>query len=177
MTQEQLIEILGKRRPGTMIRITYKTEPKPTAGAIRDNIRVTKIVETTVRWGCKYSNLKSVKAKKAEEERLIATGEISVKAAQKQPWWNWIPGYENILKSNISSGIQYFTLQPIPKGNHTRVQYFVNGRGISKTDLQELRVVQPSYWKTEIPDIFDIKIENILSIKSKKQNKIIYKEA
>lgn len=166
MTTQELIKELSTRRKGTMLRITYKTSPPLTAVAKRDNITVVKIVETTVRWGCAYGNLRSIKAKKAEQERLIASGEIPMKIS-RDPWWNWKAGQENIIKENVSSDMEYLTVQPITKGGNVRVSYFVNGHETNKTELLGMEIIQKSYWNSDPIDIYDIKIPNIISIKAK----------
>ena len=65
MPYETLFEVVKSIRPGTMARISYKTELPLKAEFRKQGYGLIKVVETTARFGVKYSNLKSVIAKRS----------------------------------------------------------------------------------------------------------------
>ena len=172
MTYQELMQQLKTRQKGSLIRITYQTTPPLTATARRDGFSVTKIVETTVRWGCNYSHLKAVQQKRSEQEALIAAGEIPAVSSTRPPWWRWKVGNENIIKQHLKldenqQRTEYLTVQTLPKGGYPKAKYLLNGHPVSKTELVGMNIVQNSYWNNDNIETYDIKLQNIIAIKPK----------
>ena len=61
MKYEQVINELNTRRKGTLISVSYKSEPTLTAQAKKSGIKVEKYTTTTARIGVTYANIKAVK--------------------------------------------------------------------------------------------------------------------
>lgn len=158
MNYLELKQELEKRKKGTIISLTYKTEPTLNAVAKKLGIKLEKITTTTARFGVNYSNIKAVKEQR-EQDRING-----IERQQKTSWWTWKD--KNIIKQNINNGNEYLTLT-ISKKAKPKVKYLLNGQEITKKDLQDKNIVVNSYWnKAEIQQ-YDININNIISIKAK----------
>ena len=158
MNYLELKQELEKRKRGTIISLTYKTEPTLNAVAKKLGIKLEKITTTTARFGVNYNNIKAVKEQR-EQDRING-----IERQQKASWWTWKD--KNLIKQNINNGNEYLTLTRSNKAK-PKVKYLLNGQEISKKDLQDKNLVVNSYWnKTEIQQ-YDININNIISIKAK----------
>ena len=158
MNYLELKQELEKRKKGTIISLTYKTEPTLNAVAKKLGIKLEKITTTTARFGVNYNNIKAVKEQR-EQDRING-----IERQQKASWWTWKD--KNLIKQNINNGNEYLTLTTSKK-TKPKVKYLLNGQEISKKDLQDKNLVVNSYWnKTEIQQ-YDININNIISIKAK----------
>lgn len=158
MNYLELKQELEKRKKGTIISLTYKSEPTLNAVAKKLGIKLEKITTTTARFGVNYSNIKAVKEQR-EQDRING-----IERQQKASWWTWKD--KNLIKQNINNGNEYLTLTTNKKAK-PKVKYLLNGQEISKKDLQDKNLVVNSYWnKTEIQQ-YDININNIISIKAK----------
>jgi hypothetical protein len=161
-----LQNILSTKRKGSLIRLSYKTNPPLTAQAKRDGYEVEKITTTTARWGVKYSNIRRVIEQRAQKD-IGVTNETD-----RRPWWCWKNGYQHVFKENLNGGKTYLTLSTISKGNNTRVQYKLNGVPVGTRELQGMGIIQNSYWSKDEIFVYDVNVDNIISIVSK--NEIIY---
>lgn len=158
MNYLELKQELEKRKKGTIISLTYKSEPTLNAVAKKLGIKLEKITTTTARFGVNYSNIKAVKEQR-EQDKING-----IERQQKASWWTWKD--KNLIKQNINNGNEYLTLTTNKKAK-PKVKYLLNGQEISKKDLQDKNIVVNSYWnKTEIQQ-YDININNIISIKAK----------
>lgn len=148
-----IIEKVRSLRHGTFVRIKYRTDVKPSA-KFKD-CKIEKIVEATVRVGVSYSNLFAVK-----ERRTIMSQSITSTHTQ---WWRWCDGYRNIMKEKISDSSQkYITFATIPNGGNVKVCWYINGEVASEEDVRSITI--PSYWIKSNLDVFDVKLENIISV-------------
>lgn len=148
-----IIEKVRSLRHGAFVRIKYRTDVKPSA-KFKD-CKIEKIVEATVRVGVSYSNLSAVK-----ERRATISQSITPTHAQ---WWRWCDGYRNIMKEKISDSSQkYITFATIPNGGNVKVCWYINGQVASEEEVREITV--PSYWNKSNLDVFDVKLENIISV-------------
>ena len=158
MNYLELKQELEQRKKGTIISLTYKSEPTLNAVAKKLGIKLEKITTTTARFGVNYSNIKAVKEQR-EQDKING-----IERQQKASWWIWKD--KNLIKQNINNGNEYLTLTTSKKAK-PKVKYLLNGQEISKKDLQDKNLVVNSYWnKTEIQQ-YDININNIISIKAK----------
>lgn len=148
-----IIEKVRSLRHGAFVRIKYRTDVKPSA-KFKDH-KIEKIVEATVRVGVSYSNLSAVKERRASEPYAI----------KQQPvqWWKWSDGYRNVIKEKISDPSQrYVTFATVPSGGNTKVCWYIDGKSVSEEEVRAITV--PSYWHKANLDVFDVKLENLISI-------------
>ena len=148
-----IVEKIKSLKHGAFVRIKYRTEVKPSA-KFKD-YKVEKVVEATVRVGVSYSNLSAVK-----ERRLAETKPTSSSHVQ---WWRWCEGYRNIMKEKISDPSQkYITFATIPNGGNVKVLWYINGKSASEEEVRAITI--PSYWSKSNLDVFDVKLENLISV-------------
>lgn len=149
-------DIVGKivaLRHGAFVRIKYRSDVAPSAKFKEHKIE--KVVEATVRVGVSYSNLSAVKQRRSENPQ-------SPKPAHTQ-WWRWCDGYRNIMKEKISDPSQkYATFATVPNGGNVDVQWYIDGDPAKEEDVRKITV--PSYWNRSNLDVFDVKLENLISI-------------
>ena len=143
-----IAEKIVNKRKGTFVRIKYEVDVKPSASNASHTIK--KRVETTVRVGVAYSNLKSVKERQSEST-----------PSTRAPWWKWKDGYLNIVKESLKNPSQeYLHFTTVHKGANSRTEYFIDGKEATIDDVMELTI--PSYWNKNTTDVFDVKVENML---------------
>ena len=153
-----IIHQVTSLKHGTFVRVKYRTDVQPSAKF--KGHKIEKIVETTVRVGVSYSNLSAVK-----ERRTTMSQSITSTHAQ---WWRWCDGYRNIMKEKISDPSQrYITFATIPNGGNVKVFWYIDGRPASEEEVREITV--PSYWSKSSLDVFDVKLENIISVGNKRR--------
>ena len=67
------------------------------------------------------------------------------------------------MKEKISDSSQkYITFATIPNGGNVKVCWYINGEVASEEEVREITV--PSYWNKSNLDVFDVKLENIISV-------------
>ncbi len=148
-----IIRKVASLKHGAFVRVKYRTDVQPSAKF--KGHKIEKIVETTVRVGVSYSNLSAVKERRASEPYAI----------KQQPvqWWKWSDGYRNVIKEKISDPSQrYVTFATVPSGGNTRVYWYIDGKYVSEEEVRTITV--PSYWNKSNLDVFDVKLENLISI-------------
>ena len=156
----QVKKELAKRRKGTLLSVEYKTKPTLNAQAKASGVQVEKITSTVARFGVNYSNIKAVKEQRELDKQN------GVIRQQKTIWWNLIDN--NTIKEHKENGNKYLTLTT-SKIAKPKVKYLLNGKEITKEQLQEKNVVINSYWNEKEPlQQYDVNIENIIKIKEKR---------
>ena len=69
----------------------------------------------------------------------------------------------NIMKEKISDPSQrYITFATIPNGGNVKVLWYINGKSASEEEVRAITV--PSYWNKSNLDVFDVKLENLISV-------------
>lgn len=162
MPYEALFEAVKSIRPGTMARISYKTELPLKAEFRKQGYGLIKVVETTARFGVKYSNLKSVIAKRSTPDYVPSS------KANSNIWL-----LENKISQNEKTGKIHVRFAPMPSGANRKSEYvFVdsNGRMFElghDVPASFKDMVQNSYWdsKSGMPDVQTICVNNVLYIK------------
>lgn len=148
-----IIEKVRSLRHGAFVRVKYRTDVQPSAKF--KNHKIEKIVETTVRVGVSYSNLSAVKERRASEPYVVKQKPVQ--------WWKWSDGYKNIIKEKISDPSQrYVTFATVPSGGNTKVCWYIDGKSVSEEEVRAITI--PSYWNKPNLDVFDVKLENLISI-------------
>ena len=148
-----IIHKVTSLKHGAFVRVKYRTDVQPSAKF--KGHKIEKIVETTVRVGVSYSNIAAVK-----ERRSVETKPTNPSHFQ---WWRWCEGYRNIMKEKISDPSQkYVTLATVPKGGNTMVYWYIDGKSASEEEVRAITI--PSYWNKPNLDVFDVKLENLISV-------------
>ena len=148
-----IIHKVASLKHGAFVRVKYRTEVQPSAKF--KGHKIEKIVETTVRVGVSYSNLSAVK-----ERRAIETQPTKLTHVQ---WWRWCDGYHNIMKEKISDPSQkYITFATVPSGGNVKTCWYIDGKSASEEEVRAITV--PSYWNKSNLDVFDVKVENLISV-------------
>lgn len=148
-----IIHKVTSLKHGAFVRVKYRTDVQPSAKF--KGHKIEKIVETTVRVGVSYSNLSAVKERRAAETKPTGPSHVQ--------WWRWSDGYRNIIKEKISDPSQkYVTLATVPKGGNTRVYWYIDGKSASEEEVRAITVL--SYWQKTNLDVFDVKLENLISV-------------
>ena len=148
-----IIHKVTSLKHGAFVRVKYRTDVQPSAQF--KGHKIEKIVETTVRVGVSYSNLSAVKERRATETKPTGPSHVQ--------WWRWSDGYRNIIKEKISDPSQkYVTLATVPKGGNTMVYWYIDGKSASEEEVRTITI--PSYWNKPNLDVFDVKLENLISV-------------
>lgn len=162
MPYETLFEVVKSIKPGTMARISYKTELPLKAEFRKQGYGLIKVVETTARFGVKYSNLKSVIAKRSAPDYVPSS------KANNNIWL-----LENRISQNKKTGKIHIRFAPMPFGSNRKSTYvFVDSNGrmfeLGRDVPASFKdMAQNSYWdsKSCMPDIQTICADNVLYIK------------
>ena len=148
-----IIQQIASLKHGVFVRVKYRTDVQPSAKF--KGHKIEKIVETTVRVGVSYSNLSAVKERRESESYVVKQKPVQ--------WWRWSDGYRNIIKEKISDPSQkYVTLATVPKGGNTMVRWYIDGKPVSEEEVRAITI--PSYWNKPNLDVFDVKLENLISV-------------
>ena len=151
-----MVDIIHKvtsLKHGAFVRVKYRTDVQPSAKF--KGHKIEKIVETTVRVGVSYSNLSAVKERRETETKPTGPSHVQ--------WWRWSDGYRNIIKEKISDPSQkYVTLATVPKRGNTMVYWYIDGKPVSEEEVRAITI--PSYWNKPNLDVFDVKLENLISV-------------
>ena len=148
-----IIHKVTSLKHGAFVRVKYRTDVQPSAKF--KGHKIEKIVETTVRVGVSYSNLSAVKERRSAEVKPANPSHVQ--------WWRWSDGYRNIIKEKISDPSQkYVTLATVPKRGNTMVYWYIDGKPVSEEEVRAITI--PSYWNKSNLDVFDVKLENLISV-------------
>lgn len=148
-----IIHKVTSLKHGAFVRVKYRTDVQPSAKF--KGHKIEKIVETTVRVGVSYSNLSAVKERRAIETQPTKSTHVQ--------WWKWCEGYHNIMKEKISDPSQrYITFATVPNGGNIKTCWYIDGKSASEEEVRTITV--PSYWNKSNLDVFDVKLENLISI-------------
>lgn len=148
-----IVEKVASLKHGAFVRVKYRTDVQPSAKF--KNHKIEKIVEATVRVGVSYSNLSAVKERRATEPQQPKPTHVQ--------WWRWCEGYWNIMKEKISDPSQkYITFATIPNGGNIKVCWYIDGKPASEEEVRAITI--PSYWNKTNLDVFDVKLENLISV-------------
>lgn len=158
-----LINKLNEKKNGQFFKMSWCSDVPTTAQAKREGNIVYKITTGTVRKGIKYSNIASVKAKRMEQ---------GIDPSAPKPellWGQWNPNHKGLIIDHTNKAgkfAQYVRLYNTP--NRPTVEYFLNGKPISKEELMKQNIVLPSYWqksRENAPtECFTVNIANIMAI-------------
>ena len=145
---------LNKKRNGAYFTIQYYTDCNRQISAAFKGHNVTKLTTMSVRKGVNYNNLKAVKMKKVNASQE--------QSSSKKCWYSHID--KMLLQHNDKPNTYYVALFPNPL-TKTRTMYMFNGIVVSKEKLQEMGVMQPSFWKEkEQPIMITLGLDKIVNV-------------
>jgi hypothetical protein len=159
MTHHEIITTINGIPAGRFFRMSYTSELPVKAAHKKSGVRVHKIVETTVRTGVAYDNIKAVKEYKATHEPKLTTPRANN--------YEWLS--KNRIKYNTNTEKTYVVVATIPNGGNKKCKYLVsdnNGSRVVETDALDKDLIIDSYWsKGESPDVVrTIAVDHILDI-------------
>lgn len=163
MKRNEIISKIESIKPGTFVRISYRTEVPVKAADKKAGIKMWKEVSTTVRTGVNYGKIASVIARKAQEDASVE------KRAYTNPY-EWV--IQDRVKVHTGSGKEYFYFASVNGGHNTKTHYFYEGPVIgvidmgSSIDEKLASVVLPSYFnkKGNASEVRQVAFDNIISI-------------
>ncbi len=155
MTLSQVLNIVEGIRKGTFTRIVYESSPTLTAEARKSGVQVVKLTEKVVRIGVDYQNIEAVKI----AESLRTTPKL-----ERAPWCHW--EIDNILAKHNNKDDYYLAFASVNDGHHTKTTWFINGRHVTREEVEASGFIIPSYFKptNDIPVVQKINITNIISL-------------
>lgn len=156
MKKEIIINTVTSRKKGVFTSIEYFAEA-PVRASMKTLFSVKKIVEKTVRFGVKYSNIATVKATESEGNE---------KKLRKNPYITLFP---NTVYENSENGQLYIQFAKVNKTKSKKTYLLISAEGnvekVTEQDLKNRGILIDSYWsKKESPEVQKIKIENIIAI-------------
>ena len=152
----QILKELDKKQNGSYFKIQYMTDMNNKVSAAFRGHNVTKLTTMSVRKGVSYENLKSVKQARMENDDI---------RREYTPWYSHID--KTLLKHNTKDQY-YVALFPNVFGKPQTI-YMFDGMPITKKELQNKGVMQPSYWKqAEItPTMITLGLDKIIQVYKK----------
>ena len=161
LTSEQILTATSQVRGGTIARITYKTEVPIKAEFKKQGYKITKIVESSVRFGVNYHNIASVIARKSQE---------SVNQTSRANNYEWI--IKNRVKHNTKTDKDYLVVANLPVNHNSKVKYILEGSIMGTLDMGNRidgpykDIVLNSYFNrnSDEREIRTISFENIITI-------------
>lgn len=162
-TSSEMIKVntIKAVRPGSFVRICYKTELPVQAQFKAKGYRVEKEVEMTSRFGVAYHHIASVIER--ELDRVVP-------AKPREHTTHWITGEKKYFLHNDNSGTNYVVTYPTKSGTNKKSTYIVydaEGRivSVSSDDSEARKYVIRSYFtRRGNCGQLSIKLENLLAI-------------
>ena len=144
---------LDKKRNGAYFKIQYYGEcNNKVRAAYKGCYNVTKITEISVRKGIKYNALKSVIEKKMEQ---------GYSPSCREPWYYHI---DKMLVKHKKEDKYYVALFPNKFGK-AKTFYLLNGKRISREELQDMDIMQPAFWNnSDKPTMFTLALDKIINV-------------
>ena len=151
----QILKALDSKQNGSYFKIQYMTDINSKVSAAFRGHNVTKLTTMSVRKGVSYENLKSVKQARMENDNMRSY----------TPWYFHID--KTLLKHNTKEQY-YVALFPNIFGKPKTI-YMFDGMPITKKELQNKGVMQPSYWKQseKTPTMITLGLDKIIQVYKK----------
>jgi hypothetical protein len=157
MEVKTINEILSKRHKGTYINIEW-TSNIESAAARKSGVSVVKVNNTTVRWGIKYRNIKSVKESQVSQQN----------STPAKPWYKRIDDHPYLIQHLSDPSKIYLQLFTSQRESKMQTRYYINGIEATRQEIVDSGYVNKSSLETNSGClIMNIPISNILSIGKK----------
>lgn len=155
---ERIINAVKAVRNGAMCRVQYKSDMPVKAGFKKLGVSITKITESTVRFGVAYEHIGTVIERKSAEDYVPANREYDRE---------WL--VDNKVFHNNKNGNDYLRFANVNNHANKRPMFLIKTTdGETTTDAltdEQKHFVIDSYWsKTFAPEVQDIRIDNVLRI-------------
>ena len=162
LNRDQIIKAAEEIKGGRIIRITYKTEVPLKAEFKKQGYIITKITETSVRFGVNYHNISKVIERKANAEPKTSSNRISN--------YEWI--IKDRVKYNKNTEKEYLVVANLPEHQNSRVKYILEGSIMGTLDMGDKidgpykQMVRDSYFTPSITggEVKTISFSNIINI-------------
>lgn len=173
MKESVVLNRLKEIPNGSFFKMIWRSEI-PVYSKYADVYEVTKVTTSTVRKGIRYTNTKAYKTKLYRRMMEECSGtsfmtplDFNKKYNNELPWGHYRKGYENVIIDHTNKAGEfnsYLRLYLTP--NKPEAKYYINGKEVSKQELQAKGIIKDSYWdKDSVKDgVFNVKIKNILYI-------------
>ena len=169
---DQINKIINKQKNGTFISVSWVSDQsKKIRAAERTNNTVLKECSGVYMKGSSYTSRKKVidyKEKKGDIYIDPETGKEKI--ACYEPFYESIPGYDYKIfgQNKKDSSKKYLLLNPCTNCK-PKIKYYLNGEEISKEDLKNKGIMQPSYWTAKEQEVLHItiNIDNITKVNGK----------
>ena len=151
----QILKELDAKQNGSYFKIQYMTDINSKVSAAFRGHNVTKLTTMSVRKGVSYDNLKSVKQARIENDNMRSY----------TPWYFHI---DKMLLRHNTKDQYYVALFPNVFGKPQTI-YMFDGMPITKKELQNKGVMQPSYWKQseKTPTMITLGLDKIVQVYNK----------
>lgn len=164
MTREEIINTINNIKAGEFFRITYKSVLPLKAEFKKQGYSIVKTTEATVRTGCDYDNLESVKEAKEEKTQNGIT-----ESKPRTNNYQWV--IEDKVSYNTNTDKYYLRIAPLNNGGaNKKTTYTVTNLTetytLEKLEETEKSLVIASYFGnayTPSP-VQNISFDNIISI-------------
>lgn len=161
LTREEIFKATESIKGGRIARITYKTEVPLKAAYKKQGYKITKIVETSVRFGVNYNNIASVIQRRENEEKVTSNRANN---------YEWI--VDNRIKYNTNTEKEYLVVASLNHGHNTKVKYIMDRCEEDGVDLgSNLNEIVSEYVQNHymnraanIAEVRTIALDNILCI-------------
>ena len=158
LSSNQIIDTTKSIINGRMSRISYRSEMPIKAEFKKRGISITKITDTTARFGIKYENIHTVAERRAE-------GTILPEKAHTNNY-SWV--IENKISYNSNTNKMYVRATSLPHGANSKYKYILvkDGTEIITDSLNDemKNFVVNSYWNKSPSEVKNIQFENIVRI-------------
>lgn len=162
LTDKQLkvVKMLDKIPNGRNCTVVYKSDCTKhlKAAYSHSGYIVTKLSTIPIQKGIDYSNKKSVQDKRADQ--IEKYGSIIT----REPFYEKIDN--NVAKHKKAE--KYYALFGLNTNSNAKsvVSFELNGKTISKEDLQNMGILRDSFWKStaERPAIMTLELDNIIAV-------------
>lgn len=162
LNREQIIKVAKEIKGGRIIRITYKTELPLKAEFKKQGYVLTKIIETSVRFGVNYHNISKVIERKAN----MQPKDVSVKSNN----YEWV--IKDRVKYNKNTEKEYLVVANLPEHQNSRVKYILEGTMVGTIDMgSEIdgaykQIIRDSYFTPSATggEVKTISFSNIINI-------------
>lgn len=163
MKVEDIMTKINSIHNGTWFNIIYLNEV-PVLAAFKKTYHIDKYTSTTVRKGVHYQNLAAYKKQLA----MCDNAKLYEKLTKplELPWGKWMEGHEGYIIEHTNKAGEYKQyLRMYTSPNKPKSTYFLNGKPITRTEIEGMNIVSPSYWnKSNETGTMTITLDKIVRI-------------
>lgn len=145
MKEQEVMKALSKIQNGAFFKMSYVSDcSDKVLAAYKTHYNVIKIISSSYRKGIDYKHTKRYVAPIQERK-------------------SWFEHVDKTVIRHKTNGNKYLMVFKNPMGK-PNVRYFVNSKQVSRQELEEMGIMQPSFFKPSDSDVLTIRMSNIISI-------------